>query len=167
MANWSRHSREIEAKQALTITEMAGLVGLSRSRFHQLMGTVFPLPVYDPRTRRPFFTQEQQRAILDLKANNCGIDGKPVLFYTRRSKRAASKAKLRHKLENATVGSVLATQLTKGVQSLGLKTVSPAEVEDTLRRLYPNGTDGIATIELVRSVFLEQKRRATTDPVGG
>jgi hypothetical protein len=90
-----------------------------------------------------------------------------VLFYATRSKRAASKANLRHKPENATVGSVLATQLTKGVRDLGLNTVSPTQVEDTFRRLYPNGTDGIATAELVRSVFLELKRRATTDPVGG
>jgi hypothetical protein len=167
MHNCSRHSGEIEAKHAVTVTEMAEMVGLSRSRFHQLLGKVFPLPLYDLRSRRPFFTEDQQQVILDLRASNCGIDGKPVLFYASRSKRAAAKAKVRRKLENATVGSVLPTQLTKAVRSLGLKTVRPAEVEDTLRRLYPNGTDGIATIELVRSVFLKLKRRATTDPVGG
>jgi hypothetical protein len=159
MRNCSQHSGEFPTKNAVTVTEMATMVGLSRSRFHQLLGTVFPLPIYDLRTRRPFFTEAQQRMILDLRASNCGVDGKPVLFYASRSKRAASKAKLRQKPDNTKSSHSLA-QVVKGVKSLGIKSVSPAEVKEILGQLFPAGTGGVAILEQVKSVFLELGDRA-------
>ena len=60
-------------------------VGLSRQRFYQLIGTTFPYPVYDLKSRRPFYTAELQAMILEVRRRNCGIDGKPVLFYARRN----------------------------------------------------------------------------------
>ena len=70
-------------KAAMTISEMARMVGLSRARFYQLIGTAFPWPVYSLSTRRPFFNQDQQNICLEVRRRNCGVDGRPVLFYAK------------------------------------------------------------------------------------
>ena len=79
-------------KAAVTVAEMARMVGLSRARFYQLLGTAFPFPVYDVSTRRPAYVEEQQRVCLEVRRRNCGIDGKPVLFYARRFDHVAGEA---------------------------------------------------------------------------
>ena len=80
----------VETKVAVTVAEMARMVGLSRARFYQLLGSAFPLPVYDVSTRRPYFVEEMQRVCLEVRRRNCGIDGKPILFYCRRVPISAS-----------------------------------------------------------------------------
>ena len=46
-----------EIKAAISIADMARMVGLSRARFYQLMGTTFPWPVYSLSNRRPFYDE--------------------------------------------------------------------------------------------------------------
>ena len=70
-------------KKAVTVAEMAKMVGLSRARFYQLVGTSFPFPIYDLATRRPFYPVALQEICLDVRRQNCGIDGKPILFHRR------------------------------------------------------------------------------------
>jgi hypothetical protein len=73
-------------KTAVSISEMARIVGLSRQRFHQLIQAgVFPAPLYDIATRRPFYNEEMQQTCLEVRRRNCGINGKAVLFYSRRA----------------------------------------------------------------------------------
>src|SRR4249920_3688342 len=74
----------IESKAAVNVAEMARMVGLSRARFYQLIGSAFPCPVYCVSTRRPFYGEEAQKVCLEVRRRNCGIDGKPILFYSRR-----------------------------------------------------------------------------------
>ena len=73
-----------KTKAAVTVAEMARMLNLSRQRLHQLIGTAFPYPVYNIKTRRPFFTEELQRVCLEVRRRNCGVDGKAILFYARR-----------------------------------------------------------------------------------
>ena len=160
------HSRESQLKKAVTVTEMAAMVRLSRSRFNQLLGPVFPPPVYDPRTHRPYFTESQQRVILDLRRTNCGTDGKPVLFYAKRSTPAAANAKSAKNPRSPSDRSRVLTELQNGVSSLGLRAVRREHLEDVLRQLYPAGIGETVMGDLVRSVFLELVHRATSGPVG-
>ena len=60
------------------------MVGLSRARFYQLIGSAFPFPLYQIVTRRPFFDEDLQQVCLEVRRKNCGIDGKPIMFYARR-----------------------------------------------------------------------------------
>ena len=135
---------------------MAAVVGLSRARFYQLIGSVFPFPVYDIRTKRPFFPEELQAICRAVRQTNCGVDGTPVLFYSQRRKLAKSNLKEKLKLEAAT--NPLAP-LFSGLTSLGLKSVNLAEVQVVVQDLYPGGTASVEPPELVSSVFLELKRR--------
>jgi len=45
-------------KSIVSISGMARMVGLSRARFYQLVGTTFPWPLYDIATRRPFYGEK-------------------------------------------------------------------------------------------------------------
>src|SRR5947209_8068242 len=79
-------SENIVTKAAVSVTEMARMVGLSRARFYQLVkkGT-FPPADQDLATSRPCYLEEKQRQILEARRRNCGVDGKPILFYCRRN----------------------------------------------------------------------------------
>jgi len=59
-------------KAAVTVAEMARMVGLSRARFYQLQKAgVFPAPKYDDVKKRPFYDQEAQKACLEVRRRNC------------------------------------------------------------------------------------------------
>jgi hypothetical protein len=137
------------AKAVVSISEMARMVGLSRARFYQLIGTAVPWPIYDVATRR----------------RNVGIDGKAILFYARRTggapmpmpkpKKAKPPKDDRH------------DELLDGLRSLGLTTATTAQVAEAVKELYPHGVDGTNHGEVLRTVFLHLRRRNSSDNVGG
>jgi hypothetical protein len=145
----------VETKNAVSVAEMARMVGLSRARFYQLMGSAFPWPVYDVSTHRPLYVEEAQKVCLEVKRRNCGIDGKPILFYARHVPRAAPKKRPSHVQK-------LNKSLLDGLKSLGIS-ASSAQVEATFQKLFPRGIDGIDHGEVIRSVFIhlkQEERRA-------
>ena len=56
-------ANENQTKAAVSVAEMATMVGLCRARFYQLVGTTFPWPQYDVATRRPFYNEELQSGL--------------------------------------------------------------------------------------------------------
>jgi hypothetical protein len=152
-------SDEFVSKAAVSITEMARAVGLSRARFYQLIrqGT-FPPPDREPITDRPCYFQDGQRSCLEVRRRNCGIDGKPILFYSRRRDFGGEKRKP-PKLEPK---SKDVAALVDGLNALGLTTATAAQVEQVTRDLYPKGIDGIGQGEVLKAVFLEIRRRNTS-----
>lgn len=145
-----------ETKAAVTVAEMARMVGLSRSRFYQLIGTAFPRPERQAGTGRPVYTEAQQEVCLEVRRRNCGIDGKPVLFYARRLGTAPARPKAaKPKLEPK--GDISA--LVDGLNALGLATATAAQVRRVTEELYPQGTAGIDQGEVLRAVFLHLKRQ--------
>src|SRR5271170_538767 len=86
-------TENIVTKSAVSVTEMARMVGLSRARFYQLVrrGT-FPPADQDAITGRPCYFEERQRQVLEVRRRNCGVDGKPLLFYSRRRDFGQTKA---------------------------------------------------------------------------
>ena len=145
----------VETKTAVTVAEMARMTGLSRARFYQLLGSAFPHPVYSVSTRRPFFTEEMQEICLEVRRRNCGIDGKPILFYARRPMTTATKPRP-PKLQ--TSKSSVPEDLIDGLRSLGL-TVSRTQVEDAIKIVFPGGTIGTDQSEVVRGIFLHLKNK--------
>jgi len=139
-------------KQAVSVAEMARLVGLSRARFYQLVGTVFPEPVYDLTTKRPYYTPELQQVCLQVRQTNCGINGKPILFHRKgrevsslRPDRSRRKADIdRHK------------DLMDGLKSLGL-TATAADVEKALKELHLSDATSKHEGDILKAVFLKLK----------
>jgi len=115
-------------KTVVSISEMARMLGLSRARFYQLIGTTFPFPVYYIATHRPFYDEEGQRVCLDVRRRNCGIDGRPLMFYARRSVTTATTAKRRTlKGPSSKKSNDDGAGLAEALKSLGLA-VAPAQV---------------------------------------
>jgi predicted DNA-binding transcriptional regulator AlpA len=154
-------------KVAVSVADMARMVGLSRARFYQLIGTgVFPRPERQAETNRPFYSEEQQKAVLDVRRRNCGINGQAVLFYARRLPSAATPAKPRRTKLNPTPKVEPNADLLAALQALGLVGVTPKQVADAVRLIYPNGTTGVADGEVVRAVFLRLKLGLAEPSVG-
>jgi hypothetical protein len=158
---------DIVTKSAVSVTEMARMVGLSRARFYQLVkaGT-FPAPEVEPNTGRPFYSEDKQRTCLEVRRRNCGIDGKPILFYSRRRDFGqTSQVQLtgRHKTKQPGAQSKpKATSqyadLIDGLAALNV-TATAAQVEQVVKELYPTGTAGIDQGEVLKAVFLRLRRQ--------
>ena len=141
-------------RKAVSVSQMATMVGLSRQRFYQLMGNVFPWPVYNIATKRPFYPEELQRVCLEVRHRNCGIDGRPVLFYSnghREEGQPAPKRKAKSRPEKY-------ADLIGGLKSLGLSTTA-GQVTAAIKECFPDGTTGTGQGEVIRAVFLRLKQQ--------
>ena len=144
MSSKRRTSENLKA--VCSVSEMARLLCLSRSRFYQLKKQgVFPQPHYDIATKRPFYPQHLQERCLEIRNTGIGHNRQRVLFYTRRKKgspgpKHAAPARY-HVLIN-----VLA--------QMGVKT-TPKELKVALKNVYPEGLpqhidDGLVIRDLIR-----------------
>ena len=146
-------------KQAVTVAEMARMVGLSRSRFYQLVGSAFPFPIYDLATKRPYYTPDLQQVCLEVRQTNRGIDGKPVLFHRREVQESIVRpARSKQKPNSNNHRDLLA-----GLKSLGMAGVTAADVDKALKELQmPVSQD---QGKVLRAVFLKLKHQDTSAPV--
>ena len=151
-----------KTKAAVTIAEMARMLNLSRQRLHQLIGTAFPYPIYNIQTRRPFYPEEFQRVCLEVRRRNCGIDGKPILFYARRGGAPSSPTKRPKKAKpNAAHLAIL-----DAVRALGLVSATADQVGSAIKILFPRGTETVEQSEVIRGVFVHLQRQNSADKVG-
>lgn len=155
-------SVQIQTKAVVSVAEMARMVSMSRARFYQLVDAgVFPPPLYRIDTKRPFFDQEMQEVCLEVRRRNCGINGRPVLFYARRLGSPLVKAKA-----TPPKNSHKHAELIEGLRALGLTFVNSAQVEAAVHRNFPNGRSGVDDETVLRTVFLQLKRQNSSDNVG-
>lgn len=147
-------------KAGLSISEMARQCGLSRSRFHQLIGTAFPPPIYDVATRRPFYTEELQQVCLEVRRRNFGINGKAILFYSPRQqiKPAVPRRAIR---KGAAPVNNQHDDLLDGLRSLGVVSITSAQLVVAIKELYPAGINGVAQGEVLRTLFLHLRAQGS------
>ena len=127
------------------------------------MGCTFPWPLYDIATKRPFYTEELQHVCFEVRRRNCGIDGKPVLFYAKghRKQQQKPRQKTKRPAQKKEFGGII-----DGLTALGLSSVSNDQVATAIKELFPSGIDGNDQAELLRAVFLHLKRQDSGDNVG-
>ena len=84
----SKRTEHKNSKAVCSVSEMAQLLGFSRSRFYQLLQkqNVFPQPLYDIATKRPFYPQHLQERCLQIRNTGVGDNHQQILFYGRRKK---------------------------------------------------------------------------------
>jgi len=156
---------DFHTKEIVSVAEMARMVGLSRARFYQLVEEgVFPSPIYNCKTRRPFFTEEMQEVCLEVRRRNCGIDGRAVLFYAHRFGDLPPKVKAKPTKPTDKPGGQV-VELVEGLRCLGLTTVNAKDVELAFKKCFPNGTGGADQGAVLRAVFLHLKRQNSNDNV--
>ena len=111
-----------------SVTEMAAKLSLSRSRFYQLMKTgALPQPVRCERTNRPFYPPDLQRKCLEIRRTRIGLNGQPVLFYTKRHEGTSHPRSDRQ-----------CQELADALRGIGL-TVTVRQVKKAIKALYPEG----------------------------
>jgi predicted DNA-binding transcriptional regulator AlpA len=152
----------IPLKMAVTVAEMARMVGLSRARFYQLMKEgVFPPPKLNESKSRPFYDQELQQVCLEVRRKNFGVNGQVVLFYARRHEIAPNKKKAIQAVPRKQPHA----EMIESLKALGL-TVTSADVQAAMQELFPEGSVNSDHGEVVRAIFLHLKRRNTAEKVG-
>jgi hypothetical protein len=147
-----------ETKVVVSVSEMARMVGLSRARFYQLQKAgIFPPPERDDETGRPFYSEEQQKVILEVRRRNCGVNNKPILFYSRRVPLTPASPKARKATAPKPKNEYV--DLIEALQALGLAGVTAAQVGAAVKEVYPQGTAGVDQAEVVRAAFLHLRRK--------
>ena len=147
-------------KQKLTITkpivsvaEICQMIGLSRSRFYQLLDSgFFPKPLYDARSKRPYFDANLQKQILESRETGIGADGSYMLFYSPRKKENRPFIKRKKNCDP------ISEELTDILNSMGAETAFE-EVRKALLKLYPDGTDNIDQGVVIRELYRYFKKK--------
>jgi predicted DNA-binding transcriptional regulator AlpA len=140
-------------KAAVSVSEMASLCRLSRSRFHTLVREgVFPDPVRPGEGKRPCYTQALIARCLEIRRTGIGADGRVVLFNRRSGEGADRK---RPAVAPPTAAS---PELVESLRGLGL-TVTGEAVAAAVQALFPVGVAGTDQGEVVRQVFLHLQGR--------
>lgn len=148
-------------KAAVSVSEMARMVGLSRARFYQLLGEgVFPQPQYDLSNRRPFYGEEAQRECLEVRRRNVGINGKVVIFYSSRHP-LSGQPKRQPKPKAHPKPASNHADLIDSLACLGV-TATAQQVEAAVAECFPEGIQKLDSGEVVRAVFLSLKRQESS-----
>lgn len=137
-------------KAAISVSEMADLCGLSRSRFYDLLDAgVFPKPVRNPSLKRPIYDRQLQDKCLEIRQSGIGLNGVPVLFNRKSRRPQAGKSQRavtpEPKQDHA--------DLIVALKGLGLNSTSEA-VRAAVASLFPAGLAGIDQGDVIRKVFL-------------
>lgn len=150
----SRNS-ESNLRAAVSVTQMAKMLGLSRAAFysHVEQGH-FLKPLYPNGRRRPLYTADMQRQNLDARATQLGVNGEYVLFYERRPLEQSQRPSRR---SMAAQGSA-PDDLRRRLEGLGVANLTEAQVEQAFAACFPLGASGVAEGEVLRAVFRHLRR---------
>jgi len=145
-------------KAAVSITQMAKLLSMSRSRLYELIdqGIFFP-PVYSVLDRRPFFPRDVQEANLRIRADQIGANGQFVIFYERQPRQqsqSTTTATSRRQNNQSNVTS----SLLQSLRSLGMADVTRPQIEQALAECFPNGTAETDESTVLRTVYRHLRR---------
>jgi predicted DNA-binding transcriptional regulator AlpA len=140
-------------RAAVSVSEMASLCQLSRSRFHTLVREgIFPPAVHPGDGKRPYYTQELIQQCLDIRRTGIGQNGQVVLFNRRTGKKAERK---RPAARPASGEYAWLVESLRGLKLLVTEEVAAAAVQ----AVFPGGIEGLEQIEVVRKVFLHLQGR--------
>jgi len=154
-------SEQMPSKSVVSVSEMAKMCRVSRSRFYRLVKkNIFLRPEYDETTGRPYYTKEMQLVCLDVRKRNCGVNGKPILFYASRRPTDIQPNRIRKPKAKKKPTNQHA-DLIDNLTSLGL-TATNDQVEAAIKILYPAGIQNLDSGEVTRAVFLYLKRKNTS-----
>ncbi len=130
-------------KAACSVSELAQRCGLSRARWYELVKAgVMPQPVYCVRTRRPLYPQELQELAINLRMTNTSLDGRYVLFYSRRETPTSPTAPRANRPTRSVGPSSVADEtFAEVIQSLRMLGIehADAEIKSAITECFPGG----------------------------
>ena len=151
--------QQSSTKAAATVTEVAALCQLSRSRFYELVRAgVFPQPVQNGAGNRPIYVREQIEKCLEIRATGVGLNNTVIVFNRRRASGPAPKRAQRPPVAVMPKESPYIPLVT-GLKSLGMADATDAQVEKIVATIFPDGISDRDLGEVIRSVFLALKKQ--------
>jgi len=159
-------------KEVASVSDVARMLGLSRSRFYQLMSEgVFPPPSRNEETGRPFYNREQQETCVRVRSTNCGLNGRPILFYARRldgrpDNVPKGKDRRGHPPRESPQDAFL-DDLRDGLSRLGIVPGCDTTIRTAVRDCFPDGYAGIEMATILATVFRHLSRQDAQDNVSG
>ena len=143
-------------KSAISVSEMAMEIGLSRSRFYGLMeGGKFPPPIYDLKTRRPFYDERLQDICLQIRQTGIAYDNCRIMFNTIRQKpnERPQTAHVAQTVESETHDTHNDhDDLVEALAEMGVKTTSQ-QIDAAIKNIYPDGHNDIDEGVLLADLF--------------
>ncbi len=128
-----------------SVVKLAEKLDLSRARFYQLQKSgIFPPPVYSIYTKRPFFPANLQNQCLKIRNSGVGLNGNPVIFYSKREKQA-SKTQSCSKQNFKDLSDML--------KAMGLK-VLPAKAGKAFMTFTPKIGTALISMERLQPKFI-------------
>ncbi len=144
---------EVPLKAAVSVSEMAEICQISRSRWYELVESgVFPKAVLLPSMKRPVYDRGLQEKCLQIKATGIGLNGVPVLFNRKAKKTGQARQKAQRPARDQRLDPSVEPVLD-AIKGLGLNT-TPQAVCNAIAALYPTGIAGMDLGDVVRKVFL-------------
>jgi len=149
--------------QAISVSQMAKLLQISRSRFYQLLDAGFFLPpIYDIRTKRPFYSQDMIEKNVQAKSQNLGVNGEVILFYSPRTNILPKPKRAHSTVEMVSNSCPVDVELLESLRALGLENLTEQQVQSALKSCYPNGVDQEED-EVLRKIFRHLKCQNSGD----
>ncbi len=152
--------------EIVSINQLCSMMGISRSRYYQILseGLILP-PIHSPDSKRPYFTREIALRNLEVKKNNIGVNGKICIFYNSNSSSISSAKNNSPKKENKKKPTNKNTDLIEGLASLGIDNINNSQVEEALKKCFPDGVENVEEGEILRQVFCLIKEQNSNDNV--
>lgn len=136
------------SKAAVSVSEMAEICQLSRSRFYNLIQSgSFPKPVQPKSAKRPLYDQSLQQICLEIRRTCIGANGHPILF-NRMKKKTTVPTKAEPKPQHA--------ELIDALGELGLKTDAKA-IATAITALFPAGIETLDQGKVLQKLFRHLK----------
>ena len=139
---------------AISVSEMARRLTLSRGRFYELIREgAFPQPCYCVHSRRALYPIELQQQCLAVRETNIGANGRYVLFYQQRAPSPSVPIRSRLTRERSRAADPALAILREGLASLGMAAVADDHIRSALGSAFPSGTDGTDAGTVLAAVF--------------
>lgn len=145
---------------AVSMSQMARLLNMSRSRFYQLIsqGILLP-PIYSLSSKRPYYTSEMAQRNIEVKKNNTGINGEVIIFYSAKKKVVRTVNRL--KTSKKEIKTNKHKDLIEGLESLGMTDIKSSDIEKAIADCFPDGTKDVDQDEILTTIFRHLRCRNT------
>lgn len=150
----------LKLRAVCSVSQMASALDHSRARFYQLQREgIYPPPIYNIRTRRPFFDTRLQQICQEVRETGIGWMGQYVLFYAPRNNITNSSQKGSSARTGRKSGRNSQYQeLVETLNCMGLETTS-VQVQEAVETLYPEGMKHEDQGVVIREIFRFLKKR--------
>ena len=134
-----------------SITAVCQELKMSRAQFYNLQKqSVFPPPLKDKRTGRPYYDATLMQLCLEIRKTGIGFDGQPYLFYSPRNSVAPKKKNKQAPANDR------ALEFAETLNQMGLATTAEG-IRTAINKLFPDGSDSIEDGVVIRELFRHLK----------